>query len=120
MTDKEQQKLYDKILATGVSWLGYNHKIHPQLCIIYESKDLQSKFMIELARIYSAYFGQMYIKCNLWQYIKLVYFKKNRFLHWPLRGVFYIETDKFLQELADTFNEPVSIFTDIYNYYWGK
>ena len=120
MEDKEKRKLYDQIIATGVQWLAYNHKINPGLCIVYEPKKINFKFLFKLVSIYSVYFGDFYIKCNILQYAYLFYFKKNRFLKRPPKyKVRYIDTDQFLEELAAHFEQSVNIFADIYNYYWS-
>ena len=116
MTDKE----YDKILTTGVRWLAALKRQHPKLGVEYCALNDNFKFFLELARMYSVYFDTFFIKCSLWRYIWLRWVKKYLFLRrLPKTDVFYIQSDRFLDELAEACEVPTTIFAKIYNYFWS-
>lgn len=116
MTDKE----YDKILTDGVRWLALLHSYHPEMGIKYKVWDDDTKFFFELARMYSVYYDNLYIKCSLLRYMWLRWVKKYSFLRRPPHAdVFYIEPDGFLKEMSEACKIPSTTFAEIYNYYWG-
>lgn len=115
MTDKE----YDKILTEGVRWLGLLHSRYSQMGIAFKVNNSNFKFFLELARMYSVYFSEFYINCSWFRYAWLRWIKKYTFLRRPRnKEIFYIDPDRFLNELAEGCNVPMSTFVEIYKYYW--
>ena len=78
------------------------------------------KFFLELARMYSVYFGEFYISCSWFRYAWLRWIKKYTFLRRQRdKKIFYIDPDRFLNELAEGCDVPMSTFAEIYKYYWS-
>ena len=113
-------KDYDKILTEGVRWLGVLHSQHSQMGVIFKVNNTNFKFFLELARMYSVYFNEFYIQCSWFRYVWLRWIKKYSFLRRSCdEKIFYIDPDRFLDELAEGCNISVSTFTEIYNYFWS-
>ena len=117
----DKNKLYDTILTEGARWLQYNRTKGKCLCAKDAHLDAQYKCFLEIARSYAIYVGDFAIDCPLWKYLYLKYIKKYKFLKRPQStDIYYINVSQFLDELADFFGRPITIFTDIYNHYYRR
>ncbi len=121
----EKFKEYDTICATVTQWLLYNLTEHPEpFCITnIDADDKEDLCILSIISFLQALTDRT-ISYNggFWNYIRLKYFKKFKFLHRgrTLIPVFILDIHKFEQELMLSINKHPSILAEIYDEYYRR
>lgn len=121
--EQKDYQTFDSIVETSMKWLLWNYREND--CDLgfsnLTSLSERNLWLMNIGNIYSTVSGgrPIYLKFSL-RYLYLKYVKRFKQLRFATKRhqIFWIDTDAFLEDVRQAFNQNEKIFAEIYQEYY--